>query len=226
MSASDIGYVLERKGRKTLEISVLPDGKVMVKAPLDAADEIIESFVAKRAAWIRRQIDYFRDFEPRQKPRHFVPGEAHLFLGRLYRLRILAGTPGVRIEGGYLVETTRDKSPACVARAIEGWQREQAKDVFAALVTKVWSRAGLPVEKHPRLCVKVMARRWGSLSASGTLTLNLALIQAPRPCIEYVICHEFCHIEHPGHGPAFYEKLEGLLPDWKDRKLRLERMLC
>ena len=132
----------------------------------------------------------------------------------------------MKIEGGYLVVKTREKSPACVARAIESWQREQAKGVFAALAKKVWSRIGLSAEKHPRLCVKVLSRRWGSLSASGTLTLNLALIQAPRLCIEYVICHELCHIEHPGHGPAFYEKLGRILPDWKDRKLRLERMLC
>jgi predicted metal-dependent hydrolase len=226
MSASDFGYVLERKGRKTLEITVLPDRMVVVKVPLDASDEIVERFVAKRATWIRKQIDYFRDFEPRLKPRHFVSGETHLFLGRRYRLRILFGAPEVNIESEYLIVKTRENSPACVARAIEGWQREQAKVFFAALLKKIWSRAGLPVDKHPGLCVKVMARRWGSLSASGTLTLNLALIQAPRPCIEYVICHELCHVEHPGHGPAFYRKLEGILPDWKDRKLRLERMLC
>jgi predicted metal-dependent hydrolase len=226
MSSSDIGYVLERKERKTLEISVLPGGKVLVKAPLDASGASVESFVAKRTAWIRRQIDYFRDFEPRQQPRHFVSGEAHLFLGRLYRLRILAGTPDVNIESGYLVVKTREKSPTRVERTIESWRRKQAKIVFAELVEKLWSSVALPIEKRPRLCVKVMARRWGSLSANGTLTLNLALIQAPRPCIEYVICHELCHIEHPGHGSAFYRKLEGFLPDWKDRKLRLERMLC
>jgi predicted metal-dependent hydrolase len=226
MSASDIVYVLERKERKTLEISVLPDGKVMVKAPSDVSDEIVGSFVAKRASWIRKQIDYFKDFEPRLQPRHFVSGEAHLFLGRRYRLRVLSGAPDVNIEGGYIVVKTRDKSPARVEHTIESWRRKQAKTVFAELVEKVWSRAGLPIAKRPRLCIKALTRRWGSLSASGTLTLNIALIQAPRPCIEYVICHELCHIEHPGHGFAFYEKLEGILPDWKDRKLRLERMLC
>ena len=226
MSASDIYYALERKRRKTIEISVLPDGKVMVKAPFDASDTIISNFVVKRSSWIHKQIDYFRDFEPRLQPRHFVPGETHLFLGRRYRLRILSGTPGVKIESGYLVVKTKEKSLAQVEHTIESWRRKQAKIVFAELAEKVWSHAGLSIEKRPRLCVKALTRRWGSLSASGTLTLNLALIQAPRPCIEYVICHETCHIDHPGHSASFYRKLKGILPEWKDRKLRLERMLC
>jgi predicted metal-dependent hydrolase len=226
MNTRDIDYVLERKARKTLEISVLPDGKVLVKAPADASDESIQGFVARRAAWVRKQIKYFMDFEPRLQPRHFVPGEAHLFLGKRYRLRILSGAPTTSIEGDFLVVRTRERSPAQVERIIESWQRKQAKVVFAELVTKVWPRFGLPIEERPRICVKALTRRWGSLSASGTLTMNLALIQASRPCIEYVICHELCHIEHPGHGAAFYKKLEKVLPDWKDRKLRLERMLC
>lgn len=69
-----------------------------------------------------------------------------------------------------------------------------------------------------------MTKRWGSLSAKGCLTLNLALIQAPRTCIEYVICHELCHIENPRHGEGFYATLEKMLPDWNERKLRLEKM--
>jgi predicted metal-dependent hydrolase len=225
MSAGDIDFLLVRQDRKTLEIAVDPDGRVTVKAPLDTSSDSIERVVKKRRAWIRRQIDYFSDFEPKLQPRHFVAGEAQLFLGKRYRLRIVSGAPTVAIDGGYLVVASHEKSPARIARAIDVWQRKQARFVFAALLEKRWLALGFSEEKRPRLCIKAMTRRWGSLSAKGALTLNLALIQAPRSCIEYVICHELCHIEYASHGTGFYARLEGMLPDWKERKARLERML-
>jgi len=33
------------------------------------------------------------------------------------------------------------------------------------------------------------------------------------------------HLIHPHHGRAFYELLETLMPDWRRRKQRLERIL-
>jgi predicted metal-dependent hydrolase len=70
-----------------------------------------------------------------------------------------------------------------------------------------------------------MQRRWGSLSSSGRISLNPDLIRAPTMCIDYVITHELVHLIHPHHGPAFYELLETLMPDWRRRKQRLERTL-
>jgi hypothetical protein len=70
-----------------------------------------------------------------------------------------------------------------------------------------------------------MPRRWGSWSRSGRISLNPDLIRAPTACIDYVITHELIHLIHPHHGPAFYELLETLMPDWRSRKQRLERTL-
>ena len=43
-----------------------------------------------------------------------------------------------------------------------------------------------------------------------------------KECIEYVIIHELCHLEHYHHGPEFYQLLERFLPDWEKRKYKLE----
>jgi predicted metal-dependent hydrolase len=56
-----------------------------------------------------------------------------------------------------------------------------------------------------------MPRRWGSFTTSGRILLNPGLIRAPTPCIDYVIVHE---LAHPDHGPAFYEVLAAIMPDW------------
>ena len=71
-----------------------------------------------------------------------------------------------------------------------------------------------------------MKTRWGSLSTKGTMTLNLDLIRTPRECLEYVIIHELCHLTCRYHDAAFYGLLEKHLPDWKQRKHKLELALA
>lgn len=68
-----------------------------------------------------------------------------------------------------------------------------------------------------------MPKRWGSASPSGRIALNPELIHMSSRCIEYVITHEICHLKHPNHGPAFIRLLVSLLPDWRQRKERLEQ---
>ena len=70
-----------------------------------------------------------------------------------------------------------------------------------------------------------MKTLWCSLPTKGTLTLNVALIRAPRECIEYVITHELCNLKHSRHDAAFYRLLERHMPDW-ERKHKLEMTLA
>jgi predicted metal-dependent hydrolase len=57
------------------------------------------------------------------------------------------------------------------------------------------------------------------------MTLNVNLIRAPRRCIEYVVTHELCHLEHRDHDAKFFRLLGRLMPDWERRKRRLEASL-
>jgi len=77
--------------RKTMEIAVHPDQTVIVKAPVGANYTAVEKKVRKRAGWIKRQLDFFRQFDPRTPRRNYVSGETHLYLGRRYRIKIHQG---------------------------------------------------------------------------------------------------------------------------------------
>ena len=67
-----------------------------------------------------------------------------------------------------------------------------------------------------------MKRRWGSCTKNGRILLNLQLIQTSPSCIDYVITHELCHLIEHNHTAAFYQLLDGAMPDWRKRKRRLE----
>lgn len=55
------------------------------------------------------------------------------------------------------------------------------------------------------------------------ITLNLKLVQVPALLIDYVLYHELCHLIEPHHGRAFYDLLGRVLPDWRERRERLNR---
>jgi predicted metal-dependent hydrolase len=68
-----------------------------------------------------------------------------------------------------------------------------------------------------------MPKRWGSWTQRGVIYLNPELVLAPASCIDYVVTHELCHLVHAPHGRKFYELLQRVMPDWGERKDRLER---
>jgi predicted metal-dependent hydrolase len=85
----EIDFRLKRRQRRTLAISVDPDGSVEVIAPIDAPLGKVLEKVRKRASWIRRQQRFFIQFQPRTPDRQYVGGETHLYLGRQYKLKIV-----------------------------------------------------------------------------------------------------------------------------------------
>ena len=68
-----------------------------------------------------------------------------------------------------------------------------------------------------------MPKRWGNWTRRGVIYLNPELVLAPPSCIDYVVTHELCHLVHGHHGRAFYDLLARAMPDWEERKRRLER---
>ena len=75
---------------------------------------------------------------------------------------------------------------------------------------------------RPKLRIRTMKSCWGScLVNKGIITLNRKLLMQPRECIEYVVVHELCHFIHPNHSKEFYKFMEQFMPDWKERKGRL-----
>lgn len=78
--------------------------------------------------------------------------------------------------------------------------------------------------RAPEKEVRAMEKRWGSCTPSRRVLLNPELIHAAPYSIDYVVVHELCHLKHPYHSDAFYDLLERVLPDWRRRKERLEKI--
>jgi predicted metal-dependent hydrolase len=213
--------------RKTLQLEVLPDMSVRMIAPLGTKVEVCSRMLLKRMDWVRAQMRYFSQFHPLTKPREYVSGETHLFLGRRLRLKVVSGpAKGVKATRQHLtVCAGRSTSARLVEATLWQWYREQAADLFQERMLGCMVKLNIPKNEGPKsLIVRRYKSRWGSMSIDGVLGLNLDLIRAPIECIDYVIIHELCHLRFPHHGPRFWDLLERVMPDWRKRKTKLERL--
>ena len=219
-----ISFVLYRRARKDLAITVYPDRTVEVVAPNDAAAPDVMDRVRRRAGWIIRQRDRFERYRPLPTEKQYVSGETFFYLGRQCRLRIATG-PALRpkLDSGFLnVVVPQRHDRENVRRLVEGWYREHARRVLAArFAARQEAMARFQIPDAP-LEIRKMTRRWGSCTPSGRVLLNLHLMRVPVFCIDYVITHELCHLRVLNHGRDFYSLMERAMPDWQVRKRKLD----
>jgi len=219
-----VQYSVSFRERKHMAISVHPDSRITVAAPVGTSLTEVERRMRKRAPWILKQLERFERFHPLPTPRTYVSGETHRYLGRQYRLKIVKDSQeSVKLLGRYLV--IRTKCPSNSERTqqlVDGWYRTRARDVFHRRLEVCLGAMRELNGVAPPLTIRKMRARWGSCSKSGRILLNVELVRAPVECIDYVITHELCHLKVPDHSPKFYRLLSRFISDWDRRKRRLE----
>ena len=71
-----------------------------------------------------------------------------------------------------------------------------------------------------------MKTKWGSCTKkSKKLWFNLQLAKKPIECIEYVVIHELIHLKHEKHNNDFKSMLSTYMPNWQDRKDKLNSFI-
>lgn len=222
----EIPFRINQGERSKLTINVFPDMRVEVLAPSSKPLDAILARVDRRAQWIVKQWRYFEKYQPTQPERQFVSGETHVYLGRQYRLKVAKDAASdVKLIGRYFrVHHSDPDDSSAIRNLLRDWYVRHATTLFATRANYWLSECrALSLSESPTLLVRPMTRRWGSCSKMGTITLNVDLIKVPLMYIDYVIVHELCHLRIHNHSPAFYRLLTRCMPDWQQRKERLDR---
>jgi hypothetical protein len=221
-------YTLRRTGRRrTVGIYVEPDRRLTVLAPTSADTASVECILRRRLPWIRRQRRELEAFPPPSPPRQWVNAETHRYLGRQYRLKLVAGAErSVKLSGGYFrVTVPEPKDRAAIRRLMEGWYRERAKRVVAERALRlIKATTWLEVPELPPITIKTLTHRWGSTTKAGRITFNVDVVKLPPACLDYVIAHELVHLRIPNHSPAYWRMLGRVMPDWEKWRERLGRV--
>ena len=221
-----ISYMLERKPVKNINLRIRADQCVYVSAPKDVAAKMVDAFVVEKSAYILRALKKFKDRNRESTlENNFVNGETVKFLGRNLRLKVKnASRSKVESDESYVTLYVKDVQDADLKkRVLETWLRKKCKDEITAICKKVYPQVKKYGVAFPEIQLREMVSRWGSCSPKkGFMTFNTALIAMPVSCIEYVVTHEFTHFLYPNHSKKFYQQLATFMPDWEERKKRLE----
>ncbi len=227
LGTETIAFDLVRTDRRTLGITVNPDSSVTVAAPHDATEDAILDRLRRRGPWILRAKRDFDALRPRTPPRRYLSGETHWFLGREYRLRVDPTLPpGVSLTATHLIVGGLNyDEPLRVRNRVQNWYQREGRKVMIDRLDAALKTFPRPAAR-PRLIVRPMEKRWGSLTPGGkSLLLNRRLAEVGIAMIDYVIIHELCHLVHANHGAEFLKLLTECMPDWQTRKGRLERQM-
>ena len=98
---------------------------------------------------------------------------------------------------------------------LEARYREAAREVIEKRVATFHQLTG---GEYTGISIRSQKTRWGSCSATGTLSFNWRLILAPPIILDYVVVHELCHLHHMDHSPAFWADVERVMPDYQIRR--------
>ena len=195
--------------------------------PPRASERAALAFLGEHRHWLAQQLDALGPPIAPLRPWHSteLPLRGRALPVRWQRaastrLQLDAGGESLRFDvRGEGIDGHGHAAPA-VRRALRDFHEAQGRADVAR-----WLPAYLPgLPRAPsRIVFKSTSSQWGSLSASGVMALDLALLLAPPPAFEYVLVHELCHLLHADHSPAFWREVRARCPHWRQQRQWLNR---
>jgi predicted metal-dependent hydrolase len=198
--------------RKTIAVTVFPDGKVVVRAPLHASQVVVERFLRDKAGWIRSAQEQMRNAPPRAPAQRFEDGELLWYLGEQYPLELREKVPGglAFVKGkGFLLERAQKPRAEALLRAF--YKRELRARVEE--LVRIYSARG--AFRPGALRISSARTRWGSCSQANVLSFSFRLALTPPACVEYVVVHELAHTREHNHSARFWQLVAQTLPEYK-----------
>lgn len=116
-------------------------------------------------------------------------------------------------EGRILAQAPQDGvAPHRFGTALRQFYEAQAR-TRAHMVLQTF---GVDMPRLPsRVVFKNVDSLWGSMSSTGSMTLERSLALAPQYVFDYLVVHELCHLLHMAHDRAFWHEVGLRMPDYQ-----------
>ena len=202
---------VERRDVKNITIRVRRDKTVHASVPRRLSEQDVDAFLQSRRDWIER----------------YAAGSGAVSEEPPASVRVWGIEVPVVIEEGVsrsakasfcddrvVVRTPSSPSRDAVVTALRALFADEVRRALPAVVSACEARVGA---KASAWRIRHMTSRWGSCNVkTRAITINSALAQFDRSCLEQVVTHELCHIFERGHNARFYALMDKALPSWRD----------
>lgn len=222
-----IEFEIERRKRKTICIKIDGEGRVSVIAPLRTSEERIISLVSEKALWIIAKQQEISSLMEKKIERKFENGSTFMYLGNEYPVHIIYDSSyksirvvfsGRTLKSPYdcqhfiIYSNTHDEE--IMKKAMEKWYREKTMEI---VTEKIKLYENCFKDKVSEIKVKEQKRRWASCTGKNAILFNWRCSMAREDVIEYIVVHEMCHFEHRDHSKNFWNRVESVMPDYKEK---------
>jgi predicted metal-dependent hydrolase len=211
---------VSRRARR-LSVRVYPGGRVEVVVPPGASAATVQRFVGSHRQWIDRRVEDLSSgggiVAERRPERLSLPA-----IGRQVQIEYVHDDSApltIRtLSTGDLLVRGPINDENGVVQALREWLSDMAFDVLGAQLRAVATETGL---HYRRVQIRRQRTRWGSCSATGTISLNVCLLFLEPAVVRYLFVHELCHTRHMNHSNRFWSLVEAHEPEYRslDREL-------
>jgi len=193
------------------------DGAARLVIPRRGSQAEAMRFLERSRDWLERRVAAWRSQETLRQP--WNDGATLLFHGEPVRLRVESDLFGTTLS--FAGESIRGVPPVADYRgAIQAHLRRLAE---RDLPSRTRELARLHDISIGRVTVRAQKTRWGSCSASGTISLNWRLIHAPPFVQDYLIIHELMHRRQMNHSARYWKLVAQACPGYRESEAWLKK---
>ena len=226
LAGQTVGYVLRRGSRRTIGLTVHPQG-LTVSAPRWTTLAAVDDALQAKASWVVQKLRLAGDRHQAQQAARldWADGMVLPWLGGGLTVRLGAaiaqkGQPLVsRSDDTLWVGLPGTATPAQLRDAVQAWMMQAAHHHFTQRLTHFAPLLGV---RWLHLRLSAAATRWGSAKADGSIRLHWRLMQFAPEVVDYVVAHELSHLRHMNHGPQFWHTVASVVPDYAALRARLK----
>ena len=203
---------IERSNRKTLSLSILKDGAVCVKAPINLPDEKINKFVFEKQDWIRSKLSFIN--QTKDKFADVIAYNKFLIYGNQYSLSF-CDDKKIKTSNNFEILVPRKIENDKLLKSLKAWFKKAAKNVLADRLNFIATKINLfPKE----IKIGDSKGRWGSCNSNAVIVLNFRVLMLPPMIIDYVLIHELCHLKEMNHSKSFWSLVGSIMPNFEKAK--------
>ena len=216
----EFGAVICRRSNlsRYVRLRLGPDGQLRATLPRSGTLKHVQQLINGSRDELRRLIA-----EQDSKQSEYYDGQK---IGQSHQLEIVSSEtltmPSHRIMGQKIIVTVPDayaQTQSVVRTAIKEALKKEAKAYLPRRLSYLAQQYGMSYEK---VRFANQSGRWGSCSSTGTISLNIALMNLPLELVDYVLTHELCHTVHLHHQQPFWALVESHMQHYKQLRKQLK----
>lgn len=217
----EFGDITIRKHSRSrhIKISIAPDGTLRASMPTHATLRHLQSMVSGSRTAIRKLLieqnpqQVYTDGMQIGKSHSLITQRGSTLAVRRQQLKLV-----VTLPPDHAIDDAATQQ--AIRQEVRKVLRKEASHYLPRRLKVLASQLNCTYE---RVRFSHASTRWGSCSSSGTISLNIALMNLPFHLIDYVLIHELCHTKQMNHSPAFWELVKTADPNYLAHRRTLKQ---